>query len=352
MLYHLLYPLHEFFGYITVRTGAATICAFLASMLLGPPMIKWLRKKQIGQMIRSDGPESHASKAGTPTMGGVLIIMTTAVASLLFVDLKSKLFWGCFVVMILFGLIGFIDDWMKISKANSKGLSGKLRLLMEFMIGGLFVMYLIHFTGFPTELQVPFFKQVTVDFSWWYIPFGMIVIAGASNAVNLTDGLDGLAIAPVAIAAAAFAVTAYIVGSPKFAKYLLITPIPGSTELAIFLGAIFGAGLGFLWFNSHPAEIFMGDVGALSLGGALGSCAVATKQEFTLLIVGGLFVMEAVSVILQVGSFKLTGRRIFRMAPLHHHFELSGWPEPKVIVRFWILAVIFAMVALGTLKVR
>ena len=316
-------------------------------------MIRKLRQLQVGQFVRDDGPQTHLIKAGTPTMGGVLIIIAVAVSTLLWADLTNRFIWIMLLVLIGNGFVGFIDDYTKIAHKQSKGLSarGKMALLtiLALAVGALLVMH----PGFDTKVTIPFFKRVTPDLGLGYIAFAAFVIVCAANAVNLTDGLDGLAIGPVIIAAATYIIFSYAAGHAKIAAYLQINAVPGSGEVAVFCSALFGAGLGFLWFNSHPAEIFMGDVGSLSLGGCLGAVAVVTKQEILLVIVGGLFVMEALSVIFQVGYFKLTkGRRIFRMAPLHHHFELKGWAEPKVIVRFWIIAIALALVSLSTLKLR
>lgn len=359
MLYHLLYPLHSSFSafnvfrYITFRTIYASLTAFLICFLLGPWMIQRLRQLQIGQYVRDDGPQTHLKKAGTPTMGGALIITAVAAATLLWADLANVYVWLALLVLVGFGTIGFIDDYRKLVRKQSKGLSGRAKLFLQtglaLIVGILVVMH----PGFNTQVTVPMFKRVIPDLGWWYVLFAAFVIVGASNAVNLTDGLDGLAIGPVTVAAGTYMIFAYVAGHIKIAQYLQISFVSGSGEVAIFCGALVGAGLGFLWFNAYPAQVFMGDVGSLSLGGSLGTVAVITKQEILLAVVGGLFVIEALSVIFQVGFFKLTkGRRIFRMAPLHHHFELKGWPEPKVIVRFWIIAIALALVAMSTLKLR
>ncbi len=359
MLYHLLYPLHTTFSvfnvfrYITFRTIYASLTAFLICFLLGPWMIRKLREMQIGQYIRDDGPKTHLDKAGTPTMGGTLIILSISVSILLWSDLTNFYVWITLFVLVGNGLIGFVDDYMMLVKRRSKGLGVRGKLVLQSVIALIAGILVYASPDFSTTITIPFFKNVTPDLGWGYIIFAAFVIVGASNAVNLTDGLDGLAIGPVIIAATAYMIFAYVAGHVKIANYLQINYVSGSGELAIFCGAIAGAGLGFLWFNAYPAQIFMGDVGSLSLGAFLGTVAVITKQEILLVLVGGLFVIEALSVIFQVGYFKMTsGKRIFRMAPLHHHFELKGWPEPKVIVRFWIIAIALALLAMSTLKLR
>jgi phospho-N-acetylmuramoyl-pentapeptide-transferase len=308
---------------------------------------------QVGQYIRDDGPQSHYEKAGTPTMGGVLIVGAVVASILLWSDLTNPFTWIVLFVVAGYALIGFVDDYLMQIKKQSKGLNVRNKLLLQFMLA-LIAGFLVYLSpNFSTEVTIPFFKKLSPDFGWGYILFAAIVIVGASNAVNLTDGLDGLAIGPVSIAAVTYMIFAYVAGHIKIADYLQINYVAGSGELSVFCGAIAGAGLGFLWFNAYPAQIFMGDVGSLSLGSFLGTIAVITKQEILLVLVGGLFVMEALSVIFQVSFFKMTsGRRIFRMAPLHHHFELKGWPEPKVIVRFWIIAIALALIAMSTLKLR
>ena len=359
MLYHLLYPLHTTFSvfnvfrYITFRTIYASLTAFFICFLLGPWMIKKLAHMQVGQYIRDDGPQSHLDKAGTPTMGGTLIILSLTAAILLWSDLTNYYVWIVLFVIIGYGAIGFIDDYLMQVKKQSKGLSVRSKLLLQTIVA-LIAGYLVYSTpDFSTQVTIPFFKNIRPDFGWGYIIFAAFVIVGASNAVNLTDGLDGLAIGPVIIAAATYMIFAYVTGHVKIAGYLQINYVSGSGELTIFCGALAGAGLGFLWFNAYPAQIFMGDVGSLSLGAFLGTIAVITKQEILLVLVGGIFVIEALSVIFQVGFFKMTsGKRIFKMAPLHHHFELKGWPEPKVIVRFWIIAIALALLAMSTLKLR
>ncbi len=362
MLYHLLVPLADDFAvfnvfrYLTFRSGGAVVTALVISFLLGPRIIRWLKAKQPGgQPIRSDGPESHLlTKAGTPTMGGFLILIALAVSTLLWADLTNGYVWVVIVVTLGFGAVGFGDDYLKLTKKNPKGLPGRLKLAVQFSIAlgaALWIRYLAPET-MESHLAVPFFKNALIDLGWFFVAFSMVVMVGASNAVNLTDGLDGLAIVPVAIAAACFGIIAYLAGNAVFADYLQIHFVPGTGELAVFCGALIGASLGFLWFNAPPAMVFMGDTGSLACGGALGTIAVAAKHELVLVIIGGLFVLETVSVIVQVASFKLTGKRVFRMAPLHHHFEKKGWAEPTVVVRFWIIAVVLALVGLSTLKLR
>lgn len=342
------------FSYITLRTILGVLTALFISFIVGPIMIRRLSILQIGQYIRTDGPQSHLSKAGTPTMGGALILVAITISTLLWADLRNFYVWLVLLVTLAFGLIGWVDDYKKLVLRNSKGLSAKAKYSWQSCAGlaAALVMYLVAQNPIETELIVPFFKDVAIDLRWWFIPLTYFVIVGSSNAVNLTDGLDGLAIMPTVMVAGALGVFAYASGNIKFATYLGIPYVAGVGEIAIFCGAVVGAGLGFLWFNTYPAQVFMGDVGALALGAALGVIAVAVRQELVLLVMGGVFVMETVSVILQVGSFKLTGRRIFRMAPLHHHFELKGWPEPRVIVRFWIVTVILVLIGLATLKIR
>ena len=362
MLYHLLFSLHEKFSalnvfqYITFRTGGAIMTALFLSFFFGPGMIRMLRAKQsAGQPIRADGPQSHVvSKKGTPTMGGFLILFGAIIATLLWGDLTNGYLWVALGVTVCYGAIGFADDFLKVTKRSSDGVSGKAKLVFGFVVAFVAVYAITMLTKEPlgTTLTVPFFKEVMIDLGYAFVLFGGLVIVGASNAVNLTDGLDGLAIVPVMIAAAVFGLIAYLTGNKIFADYLQIHFVLGTGELAIFCGALLGAGLGFLWFNAPPAMVFMGDTGSLALGGALGTIAVAVKQEIVLAIVGGLFVMEAVSVMIQVASFKMTGKRIFKMAPIHHHFEQLGWSEPKIVIRFWIIAVILALIGLSTLKLR
>ena len=358
MLYHLLYPLHTeysvlyVFRYITFRTIYATITALLISFILGPWMIATLQRMQIGQVIRKVGPESHFVKEGTPTMGGALILLAIILPTLLWADLTNLYIWVTLLVTAGYGAVGFIDDYLKVVRKNSDGISARQKMFWQILIALIAALLLYNSGHFDTRLSLPFFKHVNPDLGWFYIPFAILVMVGSSNAVNLTDGLDGLAIGPMIIAAATFLLLAYLVGNAKLSSYLQITGIQGAGELAILCGAMVGAGLGFLWFNSYPAQVFMGDVGSLSLGGALGTIAVITKNEFVLVIVGGIFVIEALSVIVQVISFRYWGRRVFRMAPIHHHFELKGWAEPKIIVRFWIISIVLALIALSTLKLR
>ncbi len=359
MLYHLLYPLHTTFSvfnvfrYITFRTIYASLTAFFICFLLGPWMIRKLANMQVRQYIRDDGPKSHFDKAGTPTMGGTLILLSITASILLWSDLTNYYVWIVLFVIIGYGAIGFIDDYLMQVKKQSKGLTVRKKLLLQGIVALITGALVYASPNFSTEVTIPFFKNIRPDFGWGYIIFAAFVIVGASNAVNLTDGLDGLAIGPVIIAASTYMIFAYVSGHVKIAGYLQLNYVSGAGELTIFCGALAGAGLGFLWFNAYPAQIFMGDVGSLSLGAFLGTVAVITKQEILLALVGGLFVIEALSVIFQVGFFKMTsGKRIFKMAPLHHHFELKGWPEPKVIVRFWIIAIALALLAMSTLKLR
>lgn len=359
MIYYLLYPLHatisffNVFRYITFRTIFASITALLICLLFGKWMIQKLQEMQIGQQIRHDGPQSHFVKKGTPTMGGMLIIFAVVISTLLWTNLSDVYVWLVLLVTVGFGLIGFVDDYRKLTGKSAKGVSGKKRLMGEIIIA-LFVGVILYIKpGFNSHVTIPFFKTVLPDLGWGYILLSTFIIVGAANAVNLTDGLDGLAIGPVIICFATYILFAYFAGNVKTSTYLQIVHVSGAGELAVFCGALVGAGLGFLWFNTYPAEVFMGDVGSLSLGGALGTVAIITKQEILLAIVGGIFVVETFSVIFQVGYFKLTGgKRILRMAPLHHHFELKGWAEPKVIVRFWIISILLALVAISTLKLR
>ncbi len=344
------------FRYITFRTGGAIMTALFFVFLFGPALITRLRVRQgKGQPIRDDGPESHViKKQGTPTMGGLMILFGIVIAFVLWSNLTNPYAWIVIAVTLSYGLIGWYDDFLKVSEQSTKGFSGKVKIVLQIVIAALasFAIMKLGEQPFSSSLTIPFFKNTVIDLGPYFILFGVIVIAGAGNAVNLTDGLDGLAIVPVMIAAATFGLIAYLSGNALFAKYLQIHFVPGTGELAIICGALLGAGLGFLWFNAPPAMIFMGDTGSLALGGALGTIAVATKHELVLAIVGGLFVLETVSVIVQVVSFKLTGKRIFRMAPLHHHFEQKGWAEQTVVVRFWIIAVVLALIGLATLKLR
>ncbi|MDY0211538.1 MAG: phospho-N-acetylmuramoyl-pentapeptide-transferase [Desulfuromonadaceae bacterium] len=358
MLYYLLFPLHtEFsalyvFRFITFRTIYATITALLLAFMLGPWVIERLSKLQLGQTIRKVGPESHFKKEGTPTMGGTLILLCIVVPTLLWADLTNAYIWIALLVTVGYGAIGFVDDYKKIKLKNSDGMSAKGKLVWQALIAGAAGFLLLAYTDYTSILALPFFKTVTPELGWLYIALVAVVVVGAGNAVNLTDGLDGLAIGPVIVASGTYLLLAYLAGNARLAEYLQISGVPGAGELSVMCGAMVGAGLGFLWFNTYPAQVFMGDMGSLSLGGALGIIAVIVKHELVLVIVGGLFVVEALSVIVQVASFRLFGRRVFRMAPLHHHFELKGWPEPKIIVRFWIVSIILALVALSTLKLR
>jgi phospho-N-acetylmuramoyl-pentapeptide-transferase len=359
MLYHLLYPLHttisvfNVFRYITFRTIYASLTAFLICFFLGPWVIRKLSYMQVGQYVRDDGPQTHLKKAGTPTMGGTLIIFSITVSTLLWANLTNYFVWIVLFVTLGFGGIGFIDDYLMQIKKQSKGLTVRKKFLLQAILAMVAGILVYVSPDFSTRITIPFFKNISPDLGWGYVLFAALVIIGTSNAVNITDGLDGLAIGPFIIASATYMVFAYVAGHVKIANYLQINYVAGSGEIAIFCGAMAGSGLGFLWFNSYPAQIFMGDVGSLSLGAAIGTAAVITKQEILLALVGGLFVIETLSVIFQVGFFKMTnGRRIFRMAPLHHHFELKGWSEPKVIVRFWIIAIALALISMSTLKLR
>lgn len=363
MLYHLLLPLNERIAglgvvqFITFRTAAASLTALALSLLLGPWVIRRLRQFQIGQVVRQDGPASHKAKAGTPTMGGLLILAAVFVPTLLWANLTNVFIWIAVVATALFGAIGFVDDYLKITRHSHHGLFARYKLLSQVAVATAVGLVLLWMSDQPaplysTRLIFPFFKLLIPDLGWWYVLFAVIVLVNTTNAVNLTDGLDGLAISTFAVSAAAFTALTYVTGHRVFADYLLLMHFEPVGELTIFCGALVGASLGFLWWNAHPAEIFMGDVGSLALGGALGTVAILIKQELLLPIVGGVFVMEAASVIIQVTSFKLTGRRVFRMSPIHHHFELIGWQEPKIIIRFLILAIIFALLSLTTLKLR
>jgi phospho-N-acetylmuramoyl-pentapeptide-transferase len=342
------------FGYITLRTILAALTALALSLLLGPPLIRALAEKQIGQTIRKDGPQSHLSKAGTPTMGGLLILLAVAAATLLWADWHNRYVWIVLAVLLAFGLIGFIDDYRKLILKDSRGLPARWKYLLQSVFGSIaaVTLYVTADTPAATALYVPVFKTVAIPLGLAYVVVAYFWIVGFSNAVNLTDGLDGLAIMPTVLVAGALGIFAYASGHAEFAKYLGMPRIPGSGELAIVCAALAGAGLGFLWFNTYPAQVFMGDIGALAVGAVLGTIAVIVRQELVLVIMGGIFVLETLSVMLQVASFKLTGKRIFRMAPLHHHFELKGWPEPRVIVRFWIISVVLVLLGLATLKVR
>ncbi len=359
MLYHLLYPLHTSFSafnvfrYITIRSIGGAVTAFLLMLFLGPVMIRLLRRYQVGQVVRDDGPASHLAKQGVPTMGGVLILLAVLSGTLLWARLDNPLVWLMSFVLLFFGMIGAVDDSRKILKKNSKGLSARSKFLLQIAGASAVGFFVWLHPAYDGQLSVPFLKDLRPDLGWFYVVFAIVVIVGASNAVNLTDGLDGLAAGPVVISASVYLVFAYLAGHAVLAEYLQIPYVKDAGELAVFCGALVGACLGFLWFNAYPAQIFMGDVGSLSLGGALGAVAIIIKQEILLAIVGGIFVMEALSVILQVGYFKYSkGKRIFLMAPFHHHFEKKGWHESKVVVRFWIVSIILGIVAIATLKLR
>ncbi len=359
MIYHLLYPLHTTFSsfnvfrYITFRAIYAAITALVICFVLGPWMIRKLQSQRIGQPIREDGPDSHFSKEGTPTMGGLLIIFATVISTFLWSNLTVNYVWMIMMVTVGFGLIGFMDDYQKLARKDSKGVSGKVRILLEVIIALFISLILYYKAGFSSNITIPFFKTVLPDLGWVYVPLSTFIIIGAANAVNLTDGLDGLAIGPAITCFMTYLLFAYFAGNIKISGYLQIPYVAGTGELAIFCGAMVGAGIGFLWYNAYPAQVFMGDTGSLPLGAALGTLAVMTKQEILLAIVGGIFVLETFSVIFQVGWFKISnGKRIFRMAPIHHHFELKGWAEPKIIVRFWIISILLALVAISTLKLR
>lgn len=358
MLYQLLFPLHPEFSifhvlrYITFRTFGASITAIVLCMIIGPGYIRWLQRKQIGQEVRSDGPQSHLSKKGTPTMGGGIMLFAITVSTLLWGDLTNLNIWVALGTTIAFGFVGFLDDYKKVTRKNTKGLSARQKLLIQAALAAVAAGVLYANRQVPAVLTFPFFKDLSFDLGLLFFPFAILVIVGASNAVNLTDGLDGLAVGPTFTTSATFLILAYCAGHYKISEYLQIPHIPGAGELAIFLGAVAASCLGFLWFNSYPAQVFMGDVGSLSLGAALGVSAVITKNEILLALCGGIFVVEALSVMAQVISFKTTGKRVFRMAPIHHHFELKGWAEPKIIVRFWIISILLALITLSTLKLR
>lgn len=358
MLYHLLYPLHtsvhvfNVFKYITFRALCAGLTALVLSLLLGPFFIKLLAKNQYGQSIRDDGPQSHLKKSGTPTMGGILILITVTISTLLWADLANPWIWLVLAVTGAFGFIGWLDDFKKIKEKNSKGLSERSKMGLMTVVTALAVFLIFDTFELNTTLHFPFLRALTWDLGWLYFPFAWLVIVGCSNAVNLTDGLDGLAIGPIVSTSITFGILAYLAGHARLSEYLFIPYVRDAGELAIFCATIVCAGMGFLWFNTYPAQVFMGDVGALALGAALGTVAVVTKNEILLVLVGGVFVMEAVSVIMQRYFYKMTKKRIFRMAPIHHHFELSGWAEPQVTVRFWIISFVLAMLGLATLKLR
>jgi phospho-N-acetylmuramoyl-pentapeptide-transferase len=359
MLYHLLYPLHttfigfNVFRYITFRCICGAITAFLVMYVFGPAFIRAMKRLQIGQVVRDDGPETHLAKQGVPTMGGLLILVAITVSTLLWARLDSGLVWLILFTVLFFGMIGAVDDFRKIRKNNSKGLSARAKMVLQVAGASVVGLYILLHPGFDGHLSLPFLKNIRPDLGWFYVIFAIMVIVGSSNAVNLTDGLDGLAAGPTIITAAVYLVFSYLAGHVVLAQYLQIPYVPGSGELAIFCGALVGASLGFLWYNAYPAQMFMGDVGSLALGGALGAIAIIIKQEFLLAIVGGVFVMEALSVIMQVGYFKMTnGKRIFLMAPFHHHFEKKGWHESKIVVRFWIVSILLGLLAIATLKLR
>jgi phospho-N-acetylmuramoyl-pentapeptide-transferase len=350
------FPLFNLFRYLTFRSGAAVVTALIICFIMGPRTIRWLKKKQReGQPIRHDGPETHLiTKQGTPTMGGVLILMSLALSTLLWADLRNRYVWVVLLVTVGFGLVGFFDDYLKLTRRSSTGLRSRTKFLAQLLVATAAAGAIIWLTPAPlnTSLALPFFKNLLIPLGLAFIPVAVFVMVGASNAVNLTDGLDGLAIVPTMFAAGSFAFIAYLVGNTTFAEYLQIHYVAGTGELAVFCAALVGAGLGFLWFNAPPAMVFMGDTGSLSIGGALGTISVIVKHEIVLAIIGGLFVLETVSVIVQVLSFKLTGKRVFRMAPLHHHFEKKGWAEPTIVIRFWIIAAVLALAGLSTLKLR
>lgn len=342
------------FQYLTLRAILGVMTALGIALLVGPTMIRHLTFRQIGQVVRNDGPESHFEKSGTPTMGGTLILVAIAVSTLLWADLANRYVWIVLLVTLSFGLIGFVDDYIKLVKQDPKGLLSRYKYFWQSVVGTLAAILLYYTAVVPaeTELIVPFFKDIVIPLGAWYMLLAYFVIVGSSNAVNLTDGLDGLAIMPTVMVAAALAIFAYAAGHFEFARYLQIPHIPGAGELTVFCAAMVGAGLGFLWFNTYPAQVFMGDVGALAIGAALGCVAVMVRQELVLLIMGGVFVIETLSVMIQVASYKMRGKRVFLMAPIHHHYELKGWPEPRIIVRFWIITVFLVLVGLATLKLR
>ncbi len=361
MFYHLFYPLHQYvfvfnvFQYITFRLAGAILTSLFLSLLLTPPIVRKLKKHKVSQTIKEFTPPGHLQKAGTPTMGGIIILLSLVISSILWARLDNR-----FVLIILFstiwlGLLGFGDDYLKLVKKKGHGLAAKYKLFGQLVLAVILGIYLCTFPpnpGLGNVLGIPFFKEVTIYLGWFYLFLVLLVVVGSSNAVNLTDGLDGLAVGCILLAAFSYALLAYIAGHARFSAYLLVFPVPGSGELTVFLGAMMGAALGFLWYNTYPAEVFMGDTGALFLGGTIGIISLLIKQELLLVLIGGIFVVEALSVIIQVISFKLRGKRVFRMTPLHHHFELAGWSEPKVVVRFWIVAIILSLIALGTLKLR
>ena len=359
MLYHLLYPLRDSFGifnvlrYLTFRSISAFFLALVLVLVTQPRFIQWVRRRQFGQPIREDGPQSHLSKQGTPTMGGLVVVLAVVLSTLCFADLRNTYIWVTVGVTVLYAVLGFVDDYRKVRGQNSKGIRPRTKLLWQFISAALCVSVLLFvYPHFPTTVTVPFFMGWDIELGWLFVPFAVLIVVGCSNAVNLTDGLDGLVIGPVMTVSFAYGVFAYTAGHAKIAEYLQIVHVSGVGDLSIFSAALVAGGLGFLWYNSFPAQVFMGDVGALALGAALGMLAVITKQELVLVIAGGVFVLEALSVIAQVGSFKLTGKRVLRMAPLHHHFELKGLAEPKIIVRAWIVSIVLALLSIATLKLR
>ncbi len=358
MLYRVLYAFHEAFGplnvfrYITFRSVLGMLTALLIALVLGPPVIRWLRSLRVGQTVRDDGPPQHRSKEGTPTMGGVLILLGLVAATLAWADPGEPRVWIVLGITLGFGAVGFADDYLKVRRRNAKGLSARAKMLGLVAVATAGCTALWALPGFDTRLAVPFFKNVRPDLGWAYVPFAVFVVVGAGNAVNLTDGLDGLAIGPVITASLTYLIFTYAAGHARIAQYLQIPYVPGAGELAVFCAGMAGAALGFLWYNAYPAQVFMGDVGSLALGGALGAVAVVSKFEIVLALVGGVFVLETLSVVIQVASYKTRRKRVFRMAPIHHHFELKGWAEPKIIVRFWIVSIILALLGLGTLKLR
>lgn len=359
MFYHLLLWLQPFwsalnvFRYITFRAIVAFFISLLLVLLFQPKFIKWFRNRKLGQPIRNDGPESHAKKEGTPTMGGLVVVCSVIISSLLLCDLANIYIWILCGLTLSYGVLGFLDDFLKVRDKSSKGISARTKLFFQFFFAILFVSILVLYVpSYTTEISIPFFKNLSIDLSWFYIPFAVLVIVGASNAVNLTDGLDGLVIGPVMTVAFAYGIFAYVTGHIKIAEYLQISYVSGVGDLSIFAAALVAGGLGFLWYNSFPAQIFMGDVGALALGGAIGMLAVLVKQELILILAGGVFVVEALSVMIQVLSYKIRGKRVFKMAPIHHHFELNGISEPKIIVRAWIISIVLAILSIATLKLR
>jgi len=358
LIYYFLYPLHEqfiFFNvvrYITFRTAASIMTALIVGFVISPWFIRVMSRRQLGQNIREEGPAAHKSKAGTPTMGGIVILLSLTLSTILWARLDTPLVWIVLFICLSFGLIGFCDDYLKLRRKNAVGLSGRFRLILELLIVSMLLWWFHTLGTLDTNLAVPFFKSFFIPLGPLYIIFGALVVVGAANAVNLTDGLDGLAIGPIMSCALGLLVFAYVAGHAKIAAYLQVPFIPGSGELAVFCGAMFGAGLSFLWYNTYPAQVFMGDIGSLALGAAIGTVALLTKNELVLVILGGIFVLETFSVIAQVFVYKLKGKRVFKMAPIHHHFELKGWAEPKVIVRFWIISIVLTLVALSTLKLR